>query len=275
VYHLAAAEPAAEAGDAEAVHRMRVATRRLRSDLRTFRPLLRDGWAGPLRAELKWLADVLGGLRDLDVLASRLREGTDADAEEALAPLLDDLDRRRDQARQRLREALSGPRYAALPARLVTAATAPELDPAEEAPGREVLPQLVARAWKKLKKRGRSLRRDDPDAAYHEVRIRVKRARYAAEAAAPALGRKAGRDARRFARAARAVQDVLGELHDAAVARDEIARAMAARPSDERFLAVADRLIHGQRRAAASARAAFRRAWRRLDRAKLRRWLRD
>src|SRR5262249_10994971 len=58
-------------GDPQAVHRARVATRRLRSDLRTYRGIVDPAWAGALRDELRWLGDLLGGVRDLDVL----REG--------------------------------------------------------------------------------------------------------------------------------------------------------------------------------------------------------
>ncbi len=58
--------------DAEAVHKARVATRRLRSDLRTFRPILDQGWSEPLRTELKWLGSLLGAVRDADVLLEEL-----------------------------------------------------------------------------------------------------------------------------------------------------------------------------------------------------------
>jgi CHAD domain-containing protein len=274
VRRLLAAVPEARAGAVEAVHRMRVATRRLRSDLRTFGPLIRDDWAGPLRAELKWLADVLGDLRDLDVLVGRLRDGLGPHDAAALAPLLDALDRRRDSARAGLVVALAGERYALLTARLVAAAAEPGLEPAAGEPSRDVLPRLVARAWRRLKRRGRALRRDDPAARYHQVRIRAKRARYAAEAVAPALGRKAAAAARRFAGAAGRVQDVLGAHQDATVAHAEITQAMAARPHDRRFLDAAARLARRQRRDARLARDGFRDAWRQLDRPKIRRWLR-
>ncbi|MGH2771512.1 MAG: CHAD domain-containing protein, partial [Actinomycetota bacterium] len=72
-------EPGVAAGeDPEAVHQARVATRRLRSDLRTFASLVDPGWAGELRAELAWLAGLLGGIRDADVLSMRLRERVSA-----------------------------------------------------------------------------------------------------------------------------------------------------------------------------------------------------
>jgi CHAD domain-containing protein len=60
-------------GDAEHVHQFRVATRQLRSDLRTFAPLLEDGWGMGLRAELGWLAAQVGPVREIDVLAERLQ----------------------------------------------------------------------------------------------------------------------------------------------------------------------------------------------------------
>src|SRR5205814_5216193 len=63
--------------DPEDVHQARVATRRLRPDLRTFRPLLDQARSEALRDELKWLADLLGANRDADVLMERLREHAD------------------------------------------------------------------------------------------------------------------------------------------------------------------------------------------------------
>ena len=60
--------------DPEAVHQARVATRRLRSHMRTFGPLLEPEWTDPLRSELGWLAMALGAVRDREVLLDRLRE---------------------------------------------------------------------------------------------------------------------------------------------------------------------------------------------------------
>jgi inorganic triphosphatase YgiF len=62
-------------GDVEAVHEMRVAVRRLRSVLRSARPLLDEGWVGSLRDELDWLAHALGAVRDLDELLLDLAGG--------------------------------------------------------------------------------------------------------------------------------------------------------------------------------------------------------
>ncbi|MGH8893022.1 MAG: CHAD domain-containing protein, partial [Actinomycetes bacterium] len=61
-------EPQVRADDAEAVHDMRVATRRMRTTLAVFRPLFDRARTDPVRDELSWLADALGAVRDLDVL---------------------------------------------------------------------------------------------------------------------------------------------------------------------------------------------------------------
>jgi inorganic triphosphatase YgiF len=58
--------------DPEDVHQARVGTRRLRSDLRTFRPLLDAEWVADLRAEAGWFAGLLGVVRDAEVLIERL-----------------------------------------------------------------------------------------------------------------------------------------------------------------------------------------------------------
>ena len=57
--------------DPEAVHQARVATRRIRSTLRTFSKLLDEEWTDRLRDDLKWLANLLGEVRDTDVLLER------------------------------------------------------------------------------------------------------------------------------------------------------------------------------------------------------------
>src|SRR5690242_1793811 len=114
---LRASGPAALDGRVEGVHRMRTATRRLRCALRTFRGLLDAGWARPLEGELKWLAEVLGDVRDLDVLGERLRRASGGSAD-ALAPLFEALGRRHEAASAALLDALRGARYGALVDRL-------------------------------------------------------------------------------------------------------------------------------------------------------------
>src|SRR5262245_9064819 len=57
-------EADARRGDVEGIHRLRTTTRRLRSELRAFRSVVDPEWIGPLEGELKWLAGLLGNVRD-------------------------------------------------------------------------------------------------------------------------------------------------------------------------------------------------------------------
>ena len=100
VHRLLVHDPVIRIGeDPEGVHRRAVATRRLRSDLRTFRPILDVAWSDDLREELRWFGAALGGVRDADVLSDLLRTTLAglADADRAQAgELLDQLDAERD-----------------------------------------------------------------------------------------------------------------------------------------------------------------------------------
>ncbi len=110
--------------DPEDVHQARVATRRLRSDLRTFREFLPEGWAQETRAELGWVAEALGRARDADVLFERLQREVDSlDGRDAgaAASLLGQLVTERDQAHGDLMVVFGSDRYAALLDRLVQA----------------------------------------------------------------------------------------------------------------------------------------------------------
>src|SRR6516165_6975006 len=62
-------DPMVRRDEPDAVHQMRVATRRLRSTLRSFRHIVHREGTRRLAAELKWLGSVLGQARDAEVLA--------------------------------------------------------------------------------------------------------------------------------------------------------------------------------------------------------------
>jgi CHAD domain-containing protein len=143
--------------DPEDVHQARVATRRLRSDLRTFREFLPEEWAQQTRAELGWVAEALGRARDADVLLERLQHEVDTlDRRDAIAAagLIGKLVAEREQARDHLMGVFNSDRYGALLDRLVVAARelpplkAPsELDqpaPAGAAPAAVALAPAVA-----------------------------------------------------------------------------------------------------------------------------------
>ncbi len=257
-------DPATRLGDEEGLHQMRVATRRLRSDLRTFSPLLDGAWADGLSHELQWLGGLLGAARDLDVQIAGL-EATGADLGPGLAPLFSRLRDRRAAARGELLAAIGDERYMNLLDRLVEAQREPLLGPLAEMPAHEVLPPHLARPWQKLERRASALRPDDPDAQYHEVRIRAKRVRYAAEALAPAM-KGSSRVARLGARAAE-LQELLGGMQDAVVGEQEIKRVLGEVPRDAKYGFAAGRLIEREQRVVAQARDAFPEAWKRARRA--------
>ncbi len=252
--------------DPEDVHQARVGARRLRSDLRTFRPLLDPEWREGLEEELRWLGGVLGGVRDADVLSERLaRQGAELAPEDAVGvrTLLQRLERDREIARMRMLEAMASDRYLELLDRLVEAARAPHTLPEADRPAAKVLPQLVRKPWRRLRSEVRALAADPPDEALHRVRIRAKRARYAAEAARPAGGKRAATLASRIAD----VQGVLGDHQDAAVAEEWL------RGHSRGAALVAGELVAAQRADRAALRAAWPGTWRRADRKKLRGWL--
>src|SRR6185295_13148637 len=102
-------DPYARLGDAEGVHQLRVAARRLRSVIRTFVPLCDPAKIQPVVEDLRWLGGVLGEVRDLDVLEIRLHEASGEDS----TPFLEALAPRREKARATLKDTLNSDRYVA------------------------------------------------------------------------------------------------------------------------------------------------------------------
>ena len=174
-------DPGLRLGDEpEDLHRFRVATRRTRAIVRATRQLLDDTLA-PLAAELKWLAGVLGPVRDYDVLLASLRRqvralGPDEGAGEAIVAMLED---ERAGLYDELLAALEDERYFALLDTFeAQVALCPMLDaPRSATDRREAAAQARQRAARRLPAEPR-------DEELHELRIRAKRARYSAELAA-------------------------------------------------------------------------------------------
>jgi CHAD domain-containing protein len=254
--------------DPEAVHQARVATRKLRSNLRTFGSLLNPEWTEPLRSELGWLAFSLGAVRDREVLLERLRERAKSlpasDARSATS-LLHLLEVEIDALRKKLGEDLDSDRYIELLERLVVGAHEPVTLPDADQPAAGLLPALATTPWRRLRSAVRNLPESPTDPELHRIRILAKRARYAAEAVAPV----AGPDASAFARAAAKLQTVLGEHQDSVTAQ---AWLRAAKVTGRRAF-VAGELIALEHIAAGESRADWPKTWKSLDRKKLRDWM--
>lgn len=245
--------------DPEELHQMRVATRRFRALLRAGRPLAGLSDWERVRAELSWLGDVLGEVRDHDVLIDQL-EAQAAQFEppdrRAAARLIGALRAEREQARGTLLKALGSERYLDLLDAIETKLGATPIATSEIS-----LREIAGAEFSKLRKTVRRLGKNPSDAALHASRIRGKRARYAAELAEFTVGKSASS----FVRRAKAFQDVVGEHQDAVVAEEKI-RALLANTGGTRTGFAAGRLIELQRARRAVARAELDSVWRRLER---------
>jgi CHAD domain-containing protein len=257
--------------DPEEVHQARVATRRLRSDLRTFKSLVDPEWADGLRRELGWLASPLGEVRDADVLLDRLRTETGRMPPEdrhAVGVLIDRLVASRQQSLGSLFEVLDSKRYVALLDALVDGIGKPRLTPAAEQPAEEVASTLVGKAWRKLRRSVSDLGPEPADTELHQVRIKSKRCRYAAEAV---IGIE-GRPAKRFAAAVAGLQDVLGRLQDSVVAAAWLRQAITGDTSVDQAVAIGE-LLGFAAVAAEESRREWPEAWKGARRKSLRSWL--
>jgi CHAD domain-containing protein len=253
--------------DPEDVHRARVATRRLRSQLRTFRSLLDAEWANALREDLRWLGSGLGSVRDRQVMAQRIRSRTSSLAEDDVLTVTDlsaELQAESEEARGRLVLDMRSDRYIDLIERLVEASRAPALTAQAQQRAELLLPTLARGDWKKLRKGVAALPDQPADNELHRIRILAKRLRYAAEAAAPI----AGKIATRTAESAAALQDVLGDHQDSVTAQQWLRQAgQGARAF------VAGELTALEHETATHDRAAWHNVWKKLDRKRLRRWM--
>jgi CHAD domain-containing protein len=208
----------------DAVHRMRVACRRLRSVLQACRPLLAGELPATVVAELRWLAGELGAARDLEVLEERISATVSATAPElVLGPVAAQVtryfQRRRAEAAGTATTALDSDRYLALLGTLDALLDDPPFTAAAGRPARRELPTHVRRSLRRVSRAYAAVHQHPPgaerDAAIHETRKAAKRLRYALEAAAAVLGKKA----QRAVAAVKAVQSLLGEHQDSVVAR--------------------------------------------------------
>lgn len=245
-------------GDIEDVHKMRVATRRIRAYLKAGRPTLDADVADGLRGDLSDLASALGVIRDHDVMIDRLHvEATELGEPDAgaLESLIGQLDAQRTAGRSSLVDELDDPGYQALLANLDRAAANPPVsDPWAD------LHELAAGQWRRLDKAHRTLHRtfgdDPPDDPLHELRIFGKRARYSAE-----LLQDRGR-VDEFLAALADLQEVLGNHQDARVLEDRL-RELVAESRDPHAAIAAGRVIQRCVERRTAARQAYPDAWRR------------
>ncbi|NML49111.1 CYTH and CHAD domain-containing protein [Streptomyces sp. R302] len=251
-------DPAVRRDLPDAVHQLRVACRRLRSAFKTYRKVLDRDVTDPIGAELKWLAGELGHARDQEVLAARLGDALDGlDREQLHGPVRGRLrtwDRARSTgSRRRALDALDSPRHLALLDALDGLLADPPLRPGARKKAEKVLPKAIRRDYRRLADRiGPALDLapgHDRDLALHEARKAAKRARYAADAAVPTLGKPA----KRFSKRMKSVQSLLGDHQDAVVARGAL-RDLAAEAEEAGEPSFTWGVLYARQEAAAAAR---------------------
>ena len=227
---LVALDPLVRVDSPDAVHKMRVAVRRLRSALATYRRLLDRSITDPLRDELRWLGHVLGPVRDAEVTRDNLRDEIAAQPRSlVIGPVARRVDRtlgaeHREAHRRALTE-LRSDRYLRLLDDVDAVAGGSALKGKRgKRPARKQLPREVRRAFDRLAgfvdQAAAATSPEEEDRLLHEVRKAAKRVRYAAESAEPAIGS----DATDLADAMEQVQDVLGEHNDSVVVRPLLRR---------------------------------------------------
>lgn len=255
------------------VHQMRVATRRLRVELRMFEQMLPGKTVEQFRKDLRWFGRAMGKVRDLDVCSGNLRaylQEIPPEQRQQLGGYELYLQRARLEARDKLGELFEDERYSSL-----LSAFTQFLDGAP-APGalrrwrsfrvKDGAGKYLARSMKRVRKMGRRTGSDSKARDLHRLRIRAKRLRYELELFTPIYPALS-----RLVKGTRALQDMLGAHQDACTATsrlEEYVQLLRGHgvPGAEVPAALED-LLRAQQRNAAEARRAFVPEWRKFERA--------
>lgn len=215
-------EPGARLGEGvDAVHDMRVATRRMRAAISTFGEALPPDFSR-LGTELRWVGRVLGEVRDLDVHIEALEEaGAGAFGDDSVRqPIIEKLRSQRNGARSRLVDALNSHRFEALVNDMSMTLSQDGTAPSEQqVPVTQLAPRRIRHRYRKFRNVAQDTSPESAPEELHETRIRAKRLRFTLEF----FEELYGKDARRLIDAAVDVQDRLGEHQDLHVLNERLA----------------------------------------------------
>lgn len=272
--HLLQNEAAALAGDAEGVHQMRVAARRIHTAIEALKKKLPRAERKRVQSDLEQLDETLGPARNLDVFAEDLlaRARAALPAEPSLEPLAAAVEAARQSAQSRVRELILSPRYTEAMLSLLRAfegcgwraeATA-ALDPLSEPIG-ELAPRLLDRAHSSVAKRGKDFPRAKAKKR-HKLRIAVKELRYTAELL---TGLFAPQAVENFAKPLKALQDDLGYANDVEVGREVLERIAATGLDKERVAVLGARVLEWHEKRVRTVERKIEKRLRRLKRAEL------
>ncbi len=211
----------------EPLHDLRVATRRTRSALSQLEGVLPAEAVAPFAAEFKWLGELTGECRDLDVwlldLSARRDALTGSEAA-AFSPFVSEVRAARDRAHAEVVLGLTSPRcrrlFESWEAFLSKQAATAEPPRDAETPVKTLADGRIPRAYQRVLRRGRDLGDDSPPEALHRLRITAKKLRYLLEFFRSLY--PAERVDPRIAEL-KSLQDVLGELNDRQIQRAHLA----------------------------------------------------
>jgi len=272
LYRLRLHDPGTRIGeDPEALHDMRVATRRLRAAVRVFAAGIPARLQSGMSQELQWLGQLLGRVRDLDVQLARLDDFTaaaPAGFRPALGCLREYLDGERGRGRADMLAGLDTARYFRLLLRLERFAHARGRRRSPDTAAQELIviagQRAIQKAFRRLIKRGEKIHATPHPEDLHALRIRAKRLRYLLEF----LQELTGKPGRRLVRRLTELQDLLGSYHDAVVAADFVrvyVEGQGAQLAPAQMVALGA-LVAGELRLAEQKRAEFETTWRRFAR---------
>jgi triphosphatase len=262
----------------DGVHQMRIAVRRIRAALRLFRDLLPRGATRRLNKEFRWLARQLGEVRDLDVYNESLADYAGAipsGDREQLASYELHVRRERKHARAALGHLLTGERYRRLmrsfAAYVKNRPSDKQLQRHASFTVRDGIPHYLKRGTKRVLERGARITDDSPPEKLHRLRIHCKRLRYELEFFRELQPQALAKPTK----AAKRVQDFLGEYQDACTASERLAAYAQSLQCDDgnvSELVPLGRLMQSQDARAAALRERFPREWSRFRKAVSRNW---
>ena len=251
-------------GNAEALHQMRIAVRRLRSTMTFFGDIVSSAGADDMKARFQWLRDLTGPARDFDVFVKETLAPLRAEfpKDRAVARFYRQAIRQQAKANGAIRKAVQSAEFRKLVVQTAgwieggdwrTGADA-LMRARQDAPIQYYAADQLSTLRRKVRKQGKFLSELD-DRRLHRLRVRTKKLRYAAEFfSGLASSKKGRRQAREFIESLRALQDKLGILNDLAVHRTlslQIARNAGSpsglrAPNEHGMLLVPDMIAHRQ-----------------------------
>jgi CHAD domain-containing protein len=255
-------QTAAESGEVEPLHQLRVATRRLRASIELFSSVIYASQLKFFRRDLPWLGSEAGAVRECDVTSALITARAakiDPDLKDAVAPIVAALEERRKVEFDKLCELLESKRYRSLLAKLSRPAT--KKVGADRRLGIAAV-QLIRPATHGASRFGKRLAPDAPAVVFHKLRVRLKRLRYELEMIAPLGAKRHKKTLRRL----EDLQELLGLYHDVTVAHAWLLSYAETSGAPPTTLLAAGALIQSLARREAKLRRQSMRAWKKFER---------